>query len=88
MTTHILTGFAIYWNEGVGDVGADFTDITLDLVIPNSTSSLSYSPVAYDDEEDDFFADIDIDSYQIRLNDHPSILAGKGRQKPALQLSM
>ncbi|MFT7595377.1 MAG: Ca2+-binding RTX toxin-like protein [Paracoccaceae bacterium] len=72
MTTYTLNGFANYYDNTLEqDVGADFSGITLEIVVPETTNSLSYTvlPLAPGDSApDDLYVDVDVNDYTVRLN--------------------
>ena len=72
MTTYSLNGFAVYYSNILEeDVGTGVSGITLDFVLPDTTTTLSYSvlPLAPGDEApDDLYVDTTFDSSTIRLN--------------------
>jgi len=71
MTTYTLTGIAVYYDASTDDTaGVDNTDVTLELVVPDSTTSLSYTvnPAQPGDEPGDETVDIALDDYTVRIN--------------------
>ena len=73
MTTYTLTnGLAVFYDTGTFDVASiDNTDVTLEIVVPGSTSSLSYTvnPLEPgDDPNGDETINITLNDYTIRLH--------------------
>jgi Ca2+-binding RTX toxin-like protein len=73
MTTYTLTGLAVYYDNVTDNVvGVDNTDVTLEVVVPDSTTSLSYTvlPLAPGDlpGEGEEIVDISLDEYTLRVN--------------------
>lgn len=75
MTTYTLTGGLAVYTDPFSDsddaVGVDNTNITLELVVPDGTSSFSYTvnPLPPGDEVGgDETVEIDLSEYEVRLN--------------------
>ena len=72
MTTYTLNGIANYYDNTLDDdVGAEFSGITLELVVSDNTKDLSYTvlPLAPGDSApDDLYVDTDLNDYTVRLN--------------------
>lgn len=69
MTTYTLTGTVIYTDYNTDDfVSSDPTGATLEIVVPESVSTLEYSllPAMYDNPIGE--AEIDVQNYNIRIN--------------------
>ena len=70
MTTHTLTGLAVYYPL-IGDNAVDVEkNVTLELVVPNSTTSLSYTayPLPPGSDPGDQSVDINLNDYTLRIN--------------------
>ncbi len=72
MTTYTLNGFTTYYDNDIdADVGLK-SSTTLQLTVPDSETSLSYSvlPLAPGDSApDDLYVDVDLDLYNVRVDD-------------------
>lgn len=89
MTTYTLSnGLALFYKNGLDPVDSiDNTDVTLELVVPGSTSSFSYTvnPLAPGDQPGgDETIEVDVNAYNVRVN---GITAGQGTQV-ALKMSI
>ena len=71
MTTYTLTGIAVYRDPVSDDVtGVDTTDVTLEVVVPASTKSFSYTvkPLGPGEKPGDEVIDEVLDDYTVRIN--------------------
>ncbi|MEY8117451.1 calcium-binding protein [Falsihalocynthiibacter sp. BN13B15] len=72
MTTYAFEGFAVYYDNSVEeDTGAAFSGITLEIVVPESTTSFSYETLPLEPGEDDVTetnVDTYIEDYTVRIN--------------------
>ena len=71
MTTYSFSGFTLYYDNAVeGTVGGVFSGVNLDVVVPQSTTTLSFStlPLSPGDDISETNVDIDIDDYTVRVN--------------------
>lgn len=69
MTTHTLTGFAVYRNPSNDNTTGVEQDIPLELVVDDSVTTFSYSlnPPMPGQDPGERTADIDLDAYEVRL---------------------
>ncbi|MEY8140823.1 calcium-binding protein [Falsihalocynthiibacter sp. CO-5D18] len=72
MTTYAFEGFAVYYDNSVEeDTGAAFSGITLEIVVPESTTDFRYVTLPLEPGEDDVTetnVDTHIDDYTVRIN--------------------
>ena len=79
MTTHSFTsGITVFRSTAQNDdsvVGIDTTDVTLELVVPDSVTTFSYTvnPLGPGEGPGDETIDIDVDDIEVRLNGDPSL---------------
>ena len=72
MTTYTWQGFATYYsNTTETEIAATFTGITLEIIVPQSTTTMQYTVLPLGPggtAPEDLYIDTAIDSYNIRLN--------------------
>lgn len=71
MTTYTLTGLAVYRDPASDEVaGVDSTNVTLEVVVPASTTSFSYTvnPLGPGEEPGDETIEAALDGYTVRIN--------------------
>lgn len=70
MTTHTLTGFAIYYDTNGDTAGVDNTNAVMEFVVPDATTSFSYTvnPPEPGDGPGDETIDATANIYALRIN--------------------